>query len=111
MERRPPAVHRTIVVVDVEGFADPRRINPHRVAVRDGLYRAVRQAFRNANIGWGDCDHEDRGDGVFILASARVPKSLFIESLPHELVSALREHNSTHGAEEQIRLRMALHAG
>jgi hypothetical protein len=34
-----------------------------------------------------------------------------VESLPHALVTALREHNQTHSAEEQIRLRLALHAG
>src|SRR5262249_61326995 len=54
---------------------------------------------------------EDRGDGVFILAPPQVPKVAFVEALPPALVQALREHNSTHCAQEQIRLRMALHAG
>ena len=35
----------------------------------------------------------------------------FVESLPGELVIALAEHNGTHCEQEQIRLRMALHAG
>jgi hypothetical protein len=43
------AVHRTILVVDVEGFGDPRRTNPHQVTVRDGLYRALRNVFDTAD--------------------------------------------------------------
>ncbi len=105
------AVHRTIVVVDVEGFGDRCRTNRNQVAVRDGLYRAMREAFRHTGIPWAGCDHEDRGDGVFVLVPAEVPKSLFVESLPSAMVSALRAHNSTHPGEERIRLRMALHAG
>ena len=105
------AVHRTIVVVDVEGFGDQRRTNRDQVAVRDGLYRAMRDAFGGVGIAWDDCDHEDRGDGVFILVPAEVPKGLLAESLPSALVTALRTHNGAHSGAERIRLRMALHAG
>lgn len=111
MEHPRLAVHRTIVVVDVEGFGDRRRTNRNQVAVRSGLYRVMRDAFRHAGILWADDGHEDRGDGVFVLVPAEVPKSLFVESLPSALVMALRAHNETHPCEERIRLRMALHAG
>ena len=111
MEHRRLAVHRTIVVVDVEGFGDRRRTNRNQVAVRNGLYRVMRDAFHHAGIPWADDGHEDRGDGVFVLVPAEVPKSLFVESLPSALVMALRAHNETHSREERIRLRMALHAG
>jgi hypothetical protein len=105
------AVHRSIVVVDIEGFGDERRTNWHQVAVRDGLYRAMHEAFDHAGIPWSDCDHEDRGDGVFVLVPPEVPKGLLVEVLPLALVAALGRHNGTHKAQEQIRLRMALHAG
>ncbi|MDQ4032540.1 MAG: NB-ARC domain-containing protein, partial [Actinomycetota bacterium] len=111
MSERPLAVHRTIVAVDVEGFGDRCRTNPHRVAVREGLYRAVREAFGGADIPWSDCHHEDRGDGILILAPPEVAKSVFVESLPYRLVEGLGEHNSTHQEQERIRLRIALHAG
>jgi hypothetical protein len=104
-------VHRTIVAVDVEGFGDRRRTNTNQVAVRDGLYQAIRAAFNQAGIPWIDHDHEDRGDGMFILVGSEVPKSLFVEALPLRLALALREHNDAHPPQEQIRLRMALHAG
>ena len=111
MENQNLAVHRTIVAVDVEGFGDRHRTNRNQVAIRDGLYGAMREAFLQAGIPWNDRDHEDRGDGMFILVGSEVPKSLFVESLPSSLVSALRTHNGTHSDLEQIRLRMALHAG
>jgi class 3 adenylate cyclase len=105
------AVHRTIAVVDVEGFGDQYRTNVHQVAVRDGLYRVMRNAFVGAGISWDDCDRGDRGDGVLVLVPAEVPKGLLVESLPSVLVAGLREHNGAHPGPEQIRLRMALHAG
>jgi tetratricopeptide (TPR) repeat protein len=111
MQHQRPAVHRTILVVDVEGFGDKRRTNPDRLSVRDGMYRAVQQAFAKAGVSWADCYHESCGDGVFVLIPADVPKGVFVESMPRELAEALREHNAAHRAPEQIRLRMALHAG
>ena len=111
MEALNLAVHRTIVAVDVEGFADRRRTSRDQVAVRHGLYQAMREAFTRAEIPWADRDHEDRGDGIFILIGSEVPKSLFVESLPPALVEALRVHNSAHPDLERIRLRMAVHAG
>lgn len=111
MERRQPAVHRTVMVVDVERFGDSRRTNPHKVSVRAGLYATLRKAFDQAQVSWSVFDCQDTGDGVFILAPAHVPKALFVDVVPHAVAIALREHNATHPAEEQIRLRMALHAG
>jgi class 3 adenylate cyclase len=105
------AVHRTIVIVDVEGFGDPQRTNRHQVAVRAGLYRAMHDAFANAGIPWDKCDHEDRGDGILILVPAEVPKSLLVASLPPALVGALQRHNGMQAGQRRIRLRMALHAG
>ena len=101
MEDQRLAVHRTVVVVDIEGFGDQRRTNPNQVAVRDGLYRAMREAFGRAGIPWDDCGHEDRGDGVFVLIPAEVPKGLLAESLPSALVTALRVHNGAHPGPER----------
>ena len=105
------AVHRTIVVIDVVGFGEQCRTNAHQVTVRDGMYQVMGEAFDRVGISWDDCDCEDRGDGLLILVPAEVPKGLLVESLPFALVTALRGHNGTHLGPEQIRLRMALHAG
>ncbi|CAM3499715.1 tetratricopeptide repeat protein [Kibdelosporangium persicum] len=46
-----------------------------------------------------------------VIVPSTVPKSHFVEALPGELLTGLRAHNQAHPDEEQIRLRMALHAG
>jgi hypothetical protein len=71
----PPAVHRAILIVDVENFGDPARTNAHQVAVRDGMYQALRQSFARARISWADCAAEDRGDGVLVLIPPRGGRS------------------------------------
>ena len=105
------SVHRTIVALDVERFGDPRRTDANQVAVRAAMYEALRNGFAGAGIDLHDCDIEDRGDGVLILVPPDIPKSLFVEMVPGQLASALRQHNRTHTEGENIRLRMALHAG
>ena len=111
MNNHGAAVHRTIVVVDVEGFGDRRRTNQNQVAIRKGLYLVMHEAFRIAGISLTDHYYEDRGDGMFVLVGPEVLKSVFVELLPYALVSALETHNNAHQDAEQIRLRMALNAG
>jgi tetratricopeptide (TPR) repeat protein len=105
------ALHRTIVVVDVAGYGDRQRTNEHRLAVRAGLYATFRRAFKQLDVPWQDCDHEDCGDGIFVLAPPEVPKVVFVEEFPRLLANLLGTHNKGRRPEEQIRLRMALHAG
>ncbi|WP_433260932.1 ATP-binding protein [Actinosynnema sp. CS-041913] len=105
------AVHRTIVVVDVEGFGDPRRTLPHQVGTRAGLYRVVADSLRAAGVPWDGCYHEDRGDSVFVLVPPEYPKAPLVEVLPEALARALREHNDTSPAAQRTRLRVAVHAG
>jgi len=107
----PPAVHRTIAVVDVAGFGDPRRTNSNQVAVRAGLYRMLTTTFATAGIPWPACDHEDRGDGVLIVVPPEIPKSLLVQHLPPALEAALRTYNASCPTGERITLRLALHAG
>ena len=51
----PPAVHRTIECVDVQGFSDRRRTNPDQVAVHSGLYGSLQAAFARSGISWDLC--------------------------------------------------------
>ena len=111
MSTLPPPLHRAIICVDVEGFGDPRRTGPDQLAVRAGLYRALRAAFARSGASWQDCYHEDRGDGVLILVPPEVPKYLLAASVLGELAEALGEHNQAHRPQARIRLRLAMHAG
>ena len=106
-----PAVHCAILIVDVERFGDPARTNAHQLAVRDGMYQALRQSFSSGRISWADCVTEDRGDGVLVFVPSVVPKSWLVTRLPAYLAEALARHNAAHPEQERIRLRMVLHAG
>jgi hypothetical protein len=107
-----PAVHRTILVVDVEGFTGRHRTNRHQLAIRAGLYGALRAAFDDIGLDLDDCHHEDRGDGVLILVPPGIPKAPFTEVVPFALVKALNAHNDDQPEQAaRIRIRMALHAG
>ena len=75
------ATPQTILVVDVERFSDYRRTDPQRLAVHDGLYDLLRKALLDVGVEWDTCYHEDRGDGVLILAPARVTKARFSDYL------------------------------
>jgi tetratricopeptide (TPR) repeat protein len=109
--RHQDTAHRTIVVIDVEGFRDQSRSDSHRAQVRLGLYRALHRAFTRAGVSWDECWREDRGDGVFVLASSEPAKARFSDVLPDALLDALHDHNRGHAPSARIRLRMVLHAG
>jgi hypothetical protein len=103
--------HRTIFAVDIAGFGGMSRTRANYVALREGMYSSVEQAFLQSGIPWADCYHESAGDSVLALAPGNVGKAAFAEKLPLALVSALQAHNETHPPEERIRMRLVLHAG
>lgn len=105
------AVHRAIIVVDVERFGDPARTNLDQLAVREALYGSLRQAFAESGIGWDSCVSEDRGDGALIMVSPEVPKIRLVTGFPGMLAAAVSRHNAECTMPERMRLRMALHAG
>ena len=106
-----PAVHRTVLVVDVAGFGAFDRTNPHRIVVRDGLYRALEASLAGVGVVFADCHHEVVGDGVLVLIPPDVAKTVVVQRLPDALAAELREHNERNDHGAQIRLRMAVHAG
>jgi WD40 repeat protein len=111
MDEPSPALHKAIVGVDIEGFADRRRTNLDQMVMRDGLYRCLRAAFARSDIDWKICYHEDRGDGALILVPPQVPKALLVTRFPQELSVALRSYNRGHGSSSRIRVRLVVHAG
>jgi tetratricopeptide (TPR) repeat protein len=106
-----PAVHHTIVLVDVEGFGARHRTHADQAAIRHGLYQALELAFTQSGVGWDDCYREDRGDGALILVPAQVPKTVLAAGVPGQLAAAVRAHNQVHDPDARMRLRLALHGG
>ena len=107
----PPAVHRAILIVDVESFGDPSRTNAHQVAIRRRMYGALRRSFAKAHIGWADCAIEDRRGRRLGPGPPTVPKSWLVTDVPVHLAEMLVRRNAACPAPERIRLGMALHAG
>jgi hypothetical protein len=99
------------MTVDVASFTDSRRSGVHRLAVHDGLYGVLEQAFGEADIQWNTCLIEDRGDGALILVPPEVPKVTLADQLAGRLLAGLRRYNAVHSSAAAIQLRVALHAG
>ena len=108
---QPLPVHRSIMVVDVERFSDPARTDLNQVAIRDAMYKALKQAFGRSEIAWDSCVSEDRGDGALILIPPDVSKARLLTSLPGMLAAVVSRHNARCTRPERMRLRVALHAG
>jgi class 3 adenylate cyclase len=107
------AVHRTILVFDIEQSNHPMRTNRDRVVIHEAMYAAVRTALKRVKY-----YHEDRGDGVLVLVPPEVPKGRLVSNLLARLEAALGIHNAamerqnaSRAAATQVRLRVAVHAG
>ncbi len=106
-----PAVHRTIMALDVEGYGDLRRTNVHKSVIREGMYGALDEALSIAGVPLSACERTDLGDGILILVGPEQPKTPFVEIVPTVIADTLAGHNATHLSEERIRVRVVLHAG
>jgi hypothetical protein len=102
--------HRSLLVVDIEGFSRPERLNPIQLWLRRQLRRMLTDGL--AEIGAvGECEFEDRGDGFLVSIGSAVPKNLLIDPLIPTLARRLTGYNRAAAKAEQMRLRVVLHAG
>ncbi|MBP2329503.1 CBS domain-containing protein [Kibdelosporangium banguiense] len=106
-----PAIHHTIVAVDIADFTNPVRTELHQAAMHNGLYGVLETAFNRAGVRWEACKREDRGDGVLILVPSEFSKTLVVDQLPNLLVAGLVRYNAVHAREARMQLRMAVHSG
>lgn len=101
----------TIFFADVASFGSLGRIDPDRLVIRNALYAMLRDAFDASGVGWSECHHEDRGDGVLVIVPPGTPTSLLADPLAARLADSLASHNSVADEPAKIQLRMALHVG
>jgi hypothetical protein len=100
----------TLVAVDIAGFTRPDRDNDIRRYLHEELYRMIQKAFDGSGIPWAGCFHEDRGDGMLIVAPGIACKGI-IDPLPERLRSLIRLHNHVCRPAAGIQLRAAAHIG
>jgi hypothetical protein len=96
--------------VDIASFGSRRDPDVQRY-LRASVHGIVREACRAAGVGWDDCHHEDRGDGLFVIAGPEAGIDVLLEPLVVQLLAGVRRHNKLAGREAQIQLRVAVHAG
>jgi hypothetical protein len=104
-------VHRTIMVLDIVGFAHPHRTDPTRLRLRHQLYELVGQALTGTGIDPDHTPHVDLGDGAMVLLDPRLPASRVVEVLIPRLGASLTERNRRVASDERLRLRVAVHRG
>ncbi|MEV6878338.1 hypothetical protein [Amycolatopsis sp. NPDC051128] len=88
-----------------------QRTDADRLDVRNGMHRALREAFGTAGVEFSSCHVDDPGDGVLVLVPPEVPKATLVDLLPRALADALARHNEAAGPGTARRMRMAVHAG
>jgi hypothetical protein len=115
LDRRRPAgpMHRSIVVVDLEGST--MRTNLVKGELRRTMYELLGRALEAAAITENHLEQlTDRGDGVLMLVRPHddVPKTVLLDRLIPLLTALLVEHNAAVTQPPlRIRLRAVVHAG
>jgi len=101
-------VHCAMLAVDIASFGS--RDPGTQRHLRGSLYRIVEDACGAAGLPWPICHHEDRGDGILLIAPPDVSAELLDPAAAH-LRAGLRRHNDLTSNTAKIQLRMAIHAG
>jgi hypothetical protein len=102
----PEPEHHSIVVVDVESSSTLR--DDEKIRIRRSLYEIVTNGLQEISIDISRCRIEDRGDGIYLLIPADVPKRLLANPLLGSLDRALAERAI---GDTALRIRIALHSG
>ena len=84
-----PSQYRAMIAVDIAGFSRPGRDSEARLFLHRALYDVLTRAFEDALIGWDNCIHEDRGDGLLVIVPAHMLSATVVDPLLN--VSAHRD--------------------
>jgi CRP-like cAMP-binding protein len=101
----------TVILIDIADYGARARSDRDRRRIRSVLYQILQRVFENADFQQHDYHQEDRGDGVLLVIPPRVPTSTIVDHILSDLVSLLRQHNTTARPATRIQMRVALHVG
>ncbi|KOG46043.1 aromatic ring-opening dioxygenase LigA [Streptomyces decoyicus] len=102
-------VNRTILLLDIEDFS--RRDDVVQACLRRELHNVVEDTLAAAGVERNMQYREDRGDGLIVLVSADIPKTVLLRALLTTIPDALCQYNRLASSSAQMRLRMVLAAG
>jgi hypothetical protein len=103
--------HCSVLLTDVVDFGAQTRTDQDRKAIREAMYRIVREAFIMASISWDACHHEDRGDGILLVIPPREPTRRIVHPLLTHIIGELSRHNARAQDSTSFQLRVALDVG
>src|SRR5262245_6622121 len=105
-------VHRSILVLDIEGFGGPDRSDPTRAHHRAVLHQLLDWALEAAGLGTQQLEARAAlGDGVLLVAGAEIPTARLLHPLIPEFVTSLAEAKGAGISASRLRLRAVVHAG
>ena len=99
-----------LFAVDIAGFTAPERDDDIQAYMHESLYGMLETVFDRSDVPWAGCSHEDRGDGVLIIAPATIPAAMLVP-IPDRLRTLIRRHNRVSCEAARIQLRTAIHLG
>ncbi len=100
-----------MLAIDIKAFNNRERGEAVQRFLRAAMYELLASAFDRSRLAWMACHHEDRGDGVLVVAPAGVPAAALIDPVVDHLRAGIRLHNKICSDVAKIRLRMSVHAG
>lgn len=103
--------YRLLIALDIEGFGKPSRTNLTRLALRRRLRRMYVRLLRQIGVTPERFVSQDTGDGAILSIDGAVPKSRILDRLVPTMADRLVATNDGKPPSQQMRLRMALHAG
>jgi hypothetical protein len=101
--------YRALMSVDIEKSAS--RGDEAMAATKRTLKEAMQASFSASGLSWDDCHQTDLGDGLRLVFGRDITKSQLLEPFLNEMATRFLAHNRSSPAREQIRLRVAMHAG
>jgi hypothetical protein len=106
----PPApaasVKGTLIAIEICALGDLRRADIGQLRRRHEMYARLRKVCAMMQLLWPDCQYEDGGDGVLVVAPPGIRVGELLEPLARDLRAVLGPRDRRAG-----RLRVAVHAG
>lgn len=103
-------LHCGMFAVDIASFSSRQDPSVQR-HLRSAIHRITREACQTVGLGWETSHHEDRGDGLFVIASPQTSIEDLLGPLVSALLAGIRDHNKVSNDAAMIQLRVAVHAG
>ena len=101
-----------MLAVDIAEFTRRDRDVEIQRHLRTSLYAILREALDGCGMPWnGQCQSEDRGDGLALIFPPDLAAQPIIDLLPERLTGLIRRYNNYSCEPARMQLRVAAHLG